>query len=276
MTHPTHQPQSQSKAPELTWTHFAALAGEVVRHIDQADCLSTLRHALLQVADFDNFIVVHYQEKCAAELVESNLDLGELRAQMTPYFNGVHVLDPFYIAGSTGRRGLLTMHEVAPEGFSESEYFRIYYQTVDVVDDARFVIDVAPAQVIQIYMEREPPRGGYVLQEIERLRAIEPFVRSCVQKHWGWRNMSASVRSEDRTPLGQGLRSVIANLGNGVLTAREVDIVDLAIKGHSSKSIAHLLTISEGTVINHKRNLYAKLGINSQSQLFHMFLQALY
>lgn len=272
MPHTTHQPRSS----ELTWADFAALTGEVIQHIDQPDCLSTLRQALLRATDFDNFIVVHYQTNCAAELVESNLDLTELRRQMTPYFNGVHVLDPFYIAAANGRRGLLTMHEVAPEGFSESEYFRIYYQTVDVVDDARFVIELAPGQVVQIYLEREPPHGGYVLQEIDRLRAIEPFVRNCVQKHWGWRNMSASVRSEDRTPLGQGLRSVIANLGNGVLTAREVDIVDLAIKGHSSKSIAHLLAISEGTVINHKRNLYAKLGINSQSQLFHLFLQALY
>lgn len=271
------EPAPPNRSAELTLANFAALAAEVVQHIDQVDCLGALRNALCRVVDFDNYIVVHYQENCAADLIESNLELAKLRAQMTPYFNGLHMLDPFYIAGSTGRRrGLLTMQEVAPEGFSESEYFRIYYQTVDVVDDVRFVVEVAPGQVIHLFMEREPPHGGYVLQDLERLRAIEPFVRSCVQKHWGWRSMSASVHSDTRTPLGHGVRSVIAGLGGGVLTPREVDIVDLAIKGHSSKSIAHLLDISEGTVINHKRNVYSKLGISSQSQLFHIFLQALY
>lgn len=261
---------------EFTLAGFSALAGAVVLHVDQADFLSALRDALLSIVPFDNYIVYHYEENCAAELIDTNLNAPKLREQMKPYVSGLYQLDPFYIAGTNGSRGFFSMQEVAPEGFTESEFFRMYYQTVGVVEEARFVVEIAPGRMVHVFLEREPPHGGYVLQDMERLRAIEPFVRSCVQKHWSWRGMSASVHSNTRTPLGHGVRSVIAGLAGGVLTAREVDIVDLAIKGHSSKSIAHLLNISEGTVINHKRNVYSKLEISSQSQLFHLFLQALY
>lgn len=265
-----------SHTTEFTLAGFSALAGNVVLHVDQSDFLDALRQALLNVVPFDNYIVYHYEADCAAELIETNLDADKLRRQMKPYVNGLYQLDPFYIASTNGRHGFYCMQEVAPEGFSDSEFFRMYYQTVGVVEEARFIVSIAPGRTVHVFLEREPPHGGYVLQDLERLRAIEPFVRSCVQKHWSWRGMSASVHSNTRTPLGHGVRSVIAGLAGGILTAREVDIVDLAIKGHSSKSIAHLLDISEGTVINHKRNVYSKLEISSQSQLFHLFLQALY
>jgi DNA-binding CsgD family transcriptional regulator len=47
------------------------------------------------------------------------------------------------------------------------------------------------------------------------------------------------------------------------------------LKGHSAKSIAGALDIEEGTVSNHKRNIYAKVGVHSQAQLFDRFLRTL-
>jgi DNA-binding CsgD family transcriptional regulator len=273
----TPEPAASSGIAELSLVAFMPVAADLVQHVDQSSFLDVLRDALRTLVKFDHFIVFHYQESCAAELIASSFDLTRLRAQMAPYINGLYLLDPFYIAATVGqRRGMFSMREVVPPGFEESEYFRIYYQTVGVIEDARYLIEIAPRRHVEVYLEREPPLGGYASQELERLRAIEPLVRTCVQKHWAWRGISASVHSNSRTPLGQGVRSVIANLGGAVLTAREIDIVELAIKGHSSKSIAHSLEISEGTVINHKRNVYSKLQISSQSQLFHVFLQALY
>lgn len=51
------------------------------------------------------------------------------------------------------------------------------------------------------------------------------------------------------------------------LTDRQRDLVDLALKGLSDKAIASRLTISEHTVGNHFRAIYAKLGISKRSQL---------
>jgi DNA-binding CsgD family transcriptional regulator len=52
-----------------------------------------------------------------------------------------------------------------------------------------------------------------------------------------------------------------------VLTDRQRELVDLALKGLSDKMIASRLAISDHTVGNHFRAIYAKLGISKRSQL---------
>ncbi len=46
----------------------------------------------------------------------------------------------------------------------------------------------------------------------------------------------------------------------------------MILRGHSSLSISLHLGIAEGTVKNHRKHLYFKLGISSQSELFHLFV----
>ena len=56
-------------------------------------------------------------------------------------------------------------------------------------------------------------------------------------------------------------------LGLTVLTDRQRELVDLALAGLSDKAIALRLAISDHTVGNHFRAIYAKLGISKRSQL---------
>lgn len=51
------------------------------------------------------------------------------------------------------------------------------------------------------------------------------------------------------------------------LTDREIDIVKLLLRGHSSREIADLLFISKHTVDTHRRNILGKMGMNSTSEL---------
>ena len=57
------------------------------------------------------------------------------------------------------------------------------------------------------------------------------------------------------------------------LTSRERETIALMLKGHSSKSIARCLGIALGTVKNHRKHVYRKLSITSQSVLFARFLR---
>jgi len=56
------------------------------------------------------------------------------------------------------------------------------------------------------------------------------------------------------------------------LTPREREVLDLALKGHSSKVIAHELDISHRTVELHRSNLLEKLGAASISELLRLKL----
>ena len=63
--------------------------------------------------------------------------------------------------------------------------------------------------------------------------------------------------------------------GQGILTPREGQVVDFTLKGHSADAVGGMLEISPGTVRIHRRNVYSKLQIRSQGELFSKFTDAL-
>lgn len=58
----------------------------------------------------------------------------------------------------------------------------------------------------------------------------------------------------------------------GQLTEAQRFIAKLLLQGHSIASIAHQLSISEGTVKVHKHNLYQRLEISNHLELFRLFI----
>jgi DNA-binding CsgD family transcriptional regulator len=84
-------------------------------------------------------------------------------------------------------------------------------------------------------------------------------------------NLSASVSNFRVAYLKEAFR----NFGESVLTPREQEITKLLLKGFSAKSIAGNLGISSGTVRNHMKQVYSKLGVNSQVELAGLFFEML-
>jgi len=95
-----------------------------------------------------------------------------------------------------------------------------------------------------------------------------------MQRAWDSQDREASRGDGDRG-MHQRLTTCFENFGEDTLTQREREITQLLLRGHSSKSIARELGIAPGTVMVHKRNLFAKLGITSQYELFSSFIDAL-
>jgi two-component system NarL family response regulator len=50
------------------------------------------------------------------------------------------------------------------------------------------------------------------------------------------------------------------------LTARELEVLTLIVKGLTNSEIAGVLKISKGTVKIHVNNIYGKLGVNDRTQ----------
>jgi DNA-binding CsgD family transcriptional regulator len=76
--------------------------------------------------------------------------------------------------------------------------------------------------------------------------------------------------SDNRTIIED---TVINALFGSRITPRETQVVAQVLEGHSSDAIARSLGISVGTVRIHRRNIYAKLQISSQQELFSIFFQ---
>jgi len=59
------------------------------------------------------------------------------------------------------------------------------------------------------------------------------------------------------------------------LTLQQRNIVPLILRGRSNASIGETIGISEGTVRFHRKNIYRRLAISSQAELFRMFIDNL-
>ena len=221
-----------------------------------------------------NFIVVDFILDHEPVLVDSNYEREYLLRHLAAYRSGLYQLDPFYAYVAAGITGLFRLDDIAPENFRQSEYFLRHYSFTGVIDELRYLVPLAPGRSVHVFMEREQPMPPFSRAEFRRLQDIGPFVLTFLQQHWQWRerhmNLHAAAPRE-----AFDLRQQINAIAPGEVTPRESEIIEQMLKGHSSKSMASVLGIEEGTVTNHKRNIYAKLGIHSQAQLFDRFLRTL-
>ena len=77
------------------------------------------------------------------------------------------------------------------------------------------------------------------------------------------------------TRMKKQMSDTLQLFGSELLTEKERSVVQLMLRGHSSKSCARELGISPTTERVHRRNIYAKLHISSQAELFTRFFDAL-
>lgn len=99
------------------------------------------------------------------------------------------------------------------------------------------------------------------------LKRLFPVLERIVQ-----RQFEIDPASFDCAPQRPGQEDRFQDFGSDVLTDREMQVVQLILVGHSSTSIALQLDVSVSTVKSHRRNIYCKLDISSQAELFSLFL----
>src|SRR5580693_6896450 len=69
----------------------------------------------------------------------------------------------------------------------------------------------------------------------------------------------------DAVLTAAGHRAPARHLQPGGLTAREVEVLGLLARGHSTKEIGRRLVVSPKTAANHVEHIYAKLGVSSRA-----------
>jgi DNA-binding NarL/FixJ family response regulator len=70
-----------------------------------------------------------------------------------------------------------------------------------------------------------------------------------------------------QTYLPSGVAAALAaQMPRPDLSAREVQVLELIVKGQANKQIAFTLSIAEHTVKNHVKNILSKLGVQDRTQ----------
>jgi len=103
--------------------------------------------------------------------------------------------------------------------------------------------------------------------QFEGFQMCQTMVDVLLQRHF--QGLCTHV-DDSGLALREHLNNAFSRFAADQLTPREQLIVSMILRGHSRLSISLHLGIAEGTVKNHRKHLYCKLGISSQSELFHL------
>ena len=130
--------------------------------------------------------------------------------------------------------------------------------------------------IVATSLMRAPSRPSFSAHDLRTLRIVEPLVRGIAEMHWRTddRLKTATQVEDGKEVLRRTVQDALEARGMPPLTPRELQVVGFVLEGHSSESIANLLDISAGTVRIHRKNIYAKMRISSQRELFSIFINA--
>lgn len=198
-------------------------------------------------------------------------------ATMEAYVCGGYLLDPYYVACMNQHpAGVWRMSDLAPDCFFASGFAisRDLHPCVSSshgsqIEELGFIIPLQAGNAIVFSLMRAQENGAFSAGEINRLQALAPLVNSTFVAHWRMRAEEV-VASGD---AGRQLENAFVDILQGQLTDAQRYIAKLVLQGHSNASIAHALGISEGTVKVHKHNIYQRLEISSNSDLFRLFIE---
>lgn len=246
----------------------------VIDHLGMPRFWRNLILLLNDIMPFDNALALRVGLDGMPHVLEEFKAGGTDASSPVPiYLNGLYLLDPFLQVAHEGLNdGLFRLEEVAPDMFRQSEYFLNYFRDAVGEDELQLIVNVAPAgSVVSLSLGA---KARFDVEALGRLMICTPWLIATIRQHWG-RVAAEPGKSNNSSDLSGQVERALAGFGAELLSEREMAIVRLVLRGNSSKAIAERLTISPETVKVHRRNLYNKLGISTQPELFSLFIQAL-
>ncbi len=269
-------PPKRTKNAEAGSPQWVRLLGKCIDTIGDEAFPQALIDALKSLTDFDYSVVFAYYQSEKPLCLFHTFSQKKRVVFVDDYLKGPYLLDPFFKACARQvDTGLYRLRDIAPDRFYQSEYYRSYYVQTGLSEEICYTFYLSRGVAVVISLMRSGESSRFSARQFKLLESVVPIVVSLAQRHW--QNVPEKFDLDTATGELNGERSVIeetvSTLFSNRITPRETQVVAQVLEGHSSDSIAKNLGISVGTVRIHRRNVYAKLQISSQQELFSIFFK---
>ncbi len=247
-------------------------AADVVTAIGSNSFPQKVIDAINVVVPYNQIVIISIPKSQSPTFWISQVPEGREKAVVDQYLNGCYLLDPWYHAFQKGlESGVYFLEDIAPDDFYNSAYYWQYFKAIEIENEAVIAVNLDTEIQIQISMG--------ILEKVasqetrNKLALITPFIIAASKKHWNDLNYFPETFIEKDRVIHNHVTGVLNNFGSGQLTNREREIAILIIRGYSLRAMSDMLGIAMGTIKVHCKNLYKKLDISSQSELFAIFLE---
>lgn len=194
------------------------------------------------------------------------------------YSTGPYALDPQYQLFLKGcPTGAYWLADVAPDDFYQSSYYTNFYSKIGVADSIDVLWRLDDDTALNFFMQRNANSNAFCRADLHTLQLMLPILDAALTRHHQLASPLPSAQqheqSSDQTHLQ--VESTLSNFASSLLTPRERDVLWYLLRGYSSALTAEKLQTSEGTVKIHRKNIYRKLDIGSQAELFSLFINCI-
>lgn len=246
-----------------------ALLSDAIRAIGAPDFISELLDYMRSVAAFRGAFVVALSHDGPPEYLYDNVRAERRAIVIDRWLDGAWVLDPFVVSFlKKANDPVMVLSDVSPDRFAKSNYYDTYYKSVKLGDELALFVPL-PERTLFFSLGRLAGEKRFSRRDVGRLTIAHPIVSALCEQHFG----RTAPMAPGAAPVEISLAIMMERVGKD-LTEREVEVVQHILRGHSSQSAALLMDLSPATVKVHRKNIYRKLGISSQSALFSLFLQS--
>ena len=268
----TRQPGAEVSGKFESKAWIAAVSS-IIESTRGKEVAAGLANAIDAAVDHEGTALVAFHKDASPDVLHHTLEPAGRKHYIERYLDGPYLLDPLYHLALRARKpSVCRFREESPDRFRSSEYYRHYCERTHLLDEIDYLVPVDRQTTLVFVVGRRTRM--FSKAELHRLELIEPLVQASINRIWrAWRERAIDDHGKD--DMHQRLTECFENFGRSILTRREREISQLLLRGHSSKSVARELKIAPGTVMVHKRNLFGKLGISSQFELFSLLIDDL-
>jgi DNA-binding CsgD family transcriptional regulator len=195
-------------------------------------------------------------------------------SQVDEYLEGPYSEDPFYQTSMHQPRAkIYRLSRVTMGKLQDSSYYRDYYGDTGTCDEAIYLSKLHGGNVINLSMMRLPEQGPFSDEEYETLYLLAEPVSELIKSHTEHNDFA--VTNLIQPGIDHQIDLAFRTFGASMLSPREKDVLELMLRGYGTGISAERLSIAVETVRRHRKSIYRKLDVSSQTDLFSLFLNAM-
>ena len=197
-----------------------------------------------------------------------------IASQIGDYLEGPYREDPFYQTSMNQPKAkIYRLSRITLGKLEQSTYYREYYSDTGTSDEAIYLSKLRGGNVINLSMMRLPVHGEFSEQEYESLYLLAEPISELIKSHS--EHDDFAVTHLIQPGIDHQIDLAFRTFGASLLSPREKDVLEMMLRGYSTDSSGDKLGIALETVRRHRKSIYRKLDVSSQTDLFSLFLNAM-
>lgn len=215
-----------------------------------------------------------YHRDLPPKVLHHNIPRAAQKLQIDRYLEGPYREDPFYqISMSSPRSSIYRLLRLTGGDFEQSHYYQDYYAETHTLDEVIFLTKLEDGSVINFCVMRLEEQGEFTKNEYDLLYALSEPIAAAIQSHC-YRD-DFVVNNLLQPGLDAQIDMAFRTFGTDHVSLREREVLELMLRGYGADTSAERLDISLETVRRHRKSIYKKLDVNSQADLFALFINAM-